>query len=67
MTADWADEQELDLPISPRVAAALVSSMFLGAEALILAGIDEKAAPNLEALRSCARLIEWLEGAPRLR
>jgi AcrR family transcriptional regulator len=67
VTADWAAERELDLPISPAAVTALVSSLFLGAEALILAGIDEKDLPNLEALRACAGLIEWLEAAPRPR
>jgi AcrR family transcriptional regulator len=61
VTVDWAAEQDLELPMSPRAVTALVASAFLGAEALILAGIDEKTAPNLEALRSCAKLIERLE------
>jgi AcrR family transcriptional regulator len=61
VTADWTAEQNVELPISPRAVSALIASAFLGAEALILAGIDEKAAPNLEALRACAKLIEQLE------
>jgi AcrR family transcriptional regulator len=63
--ADWAAEQKLELPISPQAVTALIASAFLGAEALILAGIDERTAPNLEALRACAKLIERLEKADR--
>jgi AcrR family transcriptional regulator len=58
----WEAEHELDLPISPRALATLVANAFLGAEAEILAGVTEDEAPHLEALESCARLIEWAEG-----
>ena len=57
----WEQEHEIDLPISPPALATLVGNAFLGAEAEILAGVSEEDAPHLEALESCARLIEWAE------
>jgi AcrR family transcriptional regulator len=65
VTADWAEEHGVDLPVSPRAVAALVASAFLGAEAQILAGMREQDAPNIEALRACAGLIAGLEHAER--
>ena len=35
VTAEWANEHELPLPISPQAVATLVASAFLGTEALI--------------------------------
>ncbi len=67
VTAEWADEHDLDLPIEPRAVAALVASAFLGAEAQILAGMSEQQAPNIEALRACAGLFAWLETEARDR
>jgi AcrR family transcriptional regulator len=61
VATQWEAEHELDLPISPRALATLVANAFLGAEAEILAGVTEEEAPHLEALESCARLIEWAE------
>jgi hypothetical protein len=57
----WAEELDLELPIPPRALATLVGNAFEGAEAEILAGVTEAEAPHLEALESCAGLIEWLE------
>ena len=61
VATQWEREHEIDLPISPRALATLVGNAFLGAEAEILAGVSEEDAPHLEALESCARLIEWAE------
>jgi AcrR family transcriptional regulator len=64
----WTAEHDLRLPLPPRALATLVSSGFLGAEAEILAGVTEDDAPHLQALESCADLIEWVErtnGRPR--
>ena len=44
----------LELPIPPRALAMLVGNAFQGAEAEILAGIDEQEAPHHEALESVA-------------
>lgn len=57
----WDAEHGIDLPISPRALATLVGNAFLGAEAEILAGVNEEDAPHLEALESVAQLIEWAE------
>ena len=64
VAATWADEQGIELPFSPRALAALVANAFLGAEAQILAGMNEREVPNLEALEACARLIARLEQPP---
>jgi AcrR family transcriptional regulator len=61
VAAAWAEEQDLDLPLSPRALATLVGNAFLGAEAQILAGMSERHVPNMEALEACARLIERIE------
>ncbi len=61
----WSAEQGLELPISPRALATLVANAFQGAEAEMLAGVSEVDAPHLEALESCAVLIEWAEARGR--
>ena len=61
VAADWSTEADVRLPISPRALATLVANAFHGAEAEILAGVAEADAPHLEALESCAKLIEWAE------
>jgi AcrR family transcriptional regulator len=65
LAEEWS--ADLDLPVPPRILATLVASAFLGAEAEILAGIDEAEAPHLEALERCAQLIEWAEARGRDR
>ena len=57
----WAAERGLELPIPARALATLVANAFQGAEVEILAGVSEKEAPHLQALESCADLIEWFE------
>jgi AcrR family transcriptional regulator len=61
----WAGERALELPVPPRVLATLVANAFLGAEAQLLAGMDERDVPNVEALEACAALIEQAERAAR--
>jgi len=61
VAAEWKAEHAADLPVSSRALATLVGDAFLGAEAEILAGVDEREAPHLEALESIGRLIEWVE------
>jgi AcrR family transcriptional regulator len=58
---EWTSEYDLKLPISPRALATLVGDAFLGAEAEILAGVNEDEAPHHEALTSVISLIEWAE------
>ena len=57
----WAAERGLELPIPARALATLVANAFQGAEVEILAGVSEAEAPHLQALESCADLIEWFE------
>ncbi|HVM17510.1 MAG TPA: helix-turn-helix domain-containing protein [Gaiellaceae bacterium] len=61
VAAGWAAEQEVELPLSARALATLVGNAFLGAEAQLLAGMDEREVPNLEALAACAQLIARVE------
>lgn len=65
VTEAWSDERGVELPISPRALATLVANAFLGAETEMLAGVSESDAPHLEALESCAALIEWAEARGR--
>ena len=60
-TADWMEEFDIELPISPRAIVTLVGDAFLGAEAEILGGVGEDESPHLEALTAVAGLIEWAE------
>jgi AcrR family transcriptional regulator len=59
--ADWAAGLELDLPMSPRVLAALVANIFQGIEIELLAGVAEREAPHREALEALGALIEQAE------
>jgi hypothetical protein len=61
MTAEWSASLETPLPVSAQVLTTLVANAFQGAEAEILAGVDERESPHLEALESIADLIEWAE------
>ncbi len=67
VAADWTAQLEVELPIGSRALATLVANAFQGAEAEILAGVTEEEAPHLEALESCAELIEWTERRSRER
>lgn len=61
VASEWLEENDLDLPISPRALATLVANAFQGAETEILAGFGEDVAPHLEGLASIAGVIEWAE------
>jgi AcrR family transcriptional regulator len=50
-------ERDVELPMRPRALAALIGSLFEGAEVEILAGVPEDETPHLEALEACAALI----------
>ena len=54
-------EQNVALPMRPRALAALIGSLFEGAEIEILAGVPEHETPHLEALDACAALIARTE------
>jgi AcrR family transcriptional regulator len=62
----WLDLLEevargLDVPVPPRVVAAVVAQLFLGAEAMILGGMREAEVPNFAALEAIAPLIASFE------
>lgn len=54
-------ERGVGLPMRPRALAALIGSLFEGAEVEILAGVPEDETPHLEALEACAALIAHAE------
>jgi len=56
--ADWADENELELPMPPRLLASLVANVFQGIEIERLAGVPESDSPHREALEAIGALIE---------
>lgn len=64
--AAWADELELELPLSPRVLASLIANIFQGIEIELLAGVSEQEAPHREALEGLGKLIENAEAGARL-
>ena len=57
----------IELPMRPRMLAALIGNIFEGAETEILAGVPEAESPHLEALEACALLIERAEKTSRKR
>jgi AcrR family transcriptional regulator len=60
----WANDNRVELPLSPRALATLVANVFEGAEVEILAGVSEEEAPHHEALAAVGDLIERLETRP---
>jgi AcrR family transcriptional regulator len=58
---DWAAEEEIELPMSPKILASLVANIFQGIEIELLAGVSEDEAPHMEALEELAALIEAAE------
>ena len=59
--AEWAEENELDLPAPPAVLASLVANIFEGIEIELLAGVPESDAPHHEALEWIGEMIEQAE------
>jgi AcrR family transcriptional regulator len=57
----WADELGLELPISSRAVATLMSNLFEGIEIELLAGVPEQDAPHREVLDAIGVLIERAE------
>ena len=57
----WAQELEIDLPISPRAVATLVCNLFEGIEIELLAGVPDEDAPHREVLDAIGVLIERAE------
>jgi AcrR family transcriptional regulator len=61
VVARWAAQLELELPLSPRALATLVSNLFQGIEIELLAGVSEHEAPHREVLGALGALIERAE------
>jgi AcrR family transcriptional regulator len=59
--ASWADEIGLELPLSPRAVATLMSNLFEGIEIELLAGVPDEDAPHREVLDAIGVLIERAE------
>ena len=62
--ATWAEELEIELPLSPRALATLVGNLFEGIEIELLAGVPEEDAPHREVLEAIGALIERAEAKP---
>jgi AcrR family transcriptional regulator len=59
--AAWAQECRVDLPLSPRALATLVSNVFQGIEIELLAGVPPEDAPHREVLDAMGALIARAE------
>jgi AcrR family transcriptional regulator len=59
--ADWAQEREIELPLSPRALSTLIANVFQGIEIELLAGVTEEDAPHREVLDAFGALIERAE------
>ena len=59
--AEWAEEEQVELPLSPRAVATLVANLFEGIEAEMLAGVGEPEAVHREVLDFFGALIERSE------
>jgi AcrR family transcriptional regulator len=59
--AEWAVEEQVELPMPPRILASLVANIFQGIEIELLAGVQESEAPHREALEALGALIEEAE------
>ena len=59
--AAWAEELEIELPLSPRALSTLLSNLFQGIEIELLAGVPEQDAPHGEVLAALGALIERAE------
>jgi AcrR family transcriptional regulator len=59
--AAWAEELEIDLPLSPRAMSSLLANLFQGIEIELLAGVPEEDAPHHEVLDALGALIERAE------
>jgi AcrR family transcriptional regulator len=59
--AAWAEETGVELPLSARAVATLVSNLFEGIEIELLAGVPPQDAPHHEVLDAIGALIERAE------
>jgi AcrR family transcriptional regulator len=59
--AAWAEELDIELPLSPRALSTLLGNLFQGIEIELLAGVPEQDAPHGEVLAALGALIERAE------
>ena len=59
----WSQDLGLELPLSPRAVATLISNLFEGIEIELLAGVPKGDAPHAEVLEAIGVLIERAEAA----
>jgi AcrR family transcriptional regulator len=57
----WSQDLGLELPLSPRAVATLISNLFEGIEIELLAGVPKEDAPHAEVLDAIGVLIERAE------
>ena len=59
--AAWAEELDIELPLSPRALATFTANIFQGIEVEMLAGVPESEAPHREVLDAIGELIAQAE------
>jgi AcrR family transcriptional regulator len=61
--AAWAEDIDVELPLSPRALASFTANLFQGIEVEMLAGVPESEAPHREVLDAVGALIAQAEAA----
>ncbi|HET8757976.1 MAG TPA: hypothetical protein VFM58_18285, partial [Solirubrobacteraceae bacterium] len=59
--AAWAEELDVELPLSPRALATVTANIFQGIEVEMLAGVGADDAPHREVLDAIGALIARAE------
>ena len=59
--AAWAEQLDVELPLSPRALATFTANLFQGIEVELLAGVTEDDAPHREVLDAVGALIAQAE------
>lgn len=59
--AAWAEELDIELPLSPRALATFTANIFQGIEVEMLAGVTDSEAPHREVLDAIGELIAQAE------
>jgi AcrR family transcriptional regulator len=62
--AAWAEQLDVELPLSPRALASFTANLFQGIEVEMLAGVSEDEAPHREVLDAVGALIARAEASP---
>jgi AcrR family transcriptional regulator len=64
--ATWAEQLDIELPLSPRALACFTANLFQGIEVEMLAGVTEADAPHREVLDAVGALIARVESQSRV-